>query len=307
MPIQQHQLSLATRKKDESVYKDEAGNVYFANGSSLQVNGLIIEDFHNNDLGISFREDDPNNPLKDAFKKARVTKSPIVLDLDGNGIATQNMANGNTFFDYDGNGFAERTGWATAGDGILVRDLNNNGTIDNGGELFGDRTLLQNGQTAGNGFIALADLDSNGDGKFDHQDATWNEVKIWQDSNSNGITDAGELKTLTELNIQSLTTAYTNNPVFDTAGNFLADPNGNIHQQQSSYTTTDGTTHLAEDIWFNVDLSSTTQVNPLALRAALRNMPEIQGMGNVASLRQVLEKEARNDCTYQFSNQTRAA
>lgn len=70
-------------------------------------------------------------------------------------------------------------------------------------------------------------------------------------------------------------------------------------KQLSSFTKTDGSIALAEDIWFNVDLSSTTQANPLALSAALRNMPEIQGMGSVASLRQVLEKEASNDCNYQ--------
>jgi len=206
-----------------------------------------------------------------------------VLDLNGNGIATQDLSTG-IFFDYDGNGFAERTGWATSGDGILVRDLNSNGQIDNGSELFGDRTKLKNGQTAANGFAALADLDSNGDGKLDSQDSAWTELNIWQDLDSDGSTDAGELKTLSDLGIQSIATGYSTNA--------STDANGNIHQQQGSYTKTDGSTALAEDVWFKADQSSTRNLNQLALSVAIHNMPEIQGKGNVGSLRQVMAQQA---------------
>ena len=45
---------------------------------------------------------------------------------------------------------------AGADDGLLVRDLNGNGNIDNGGELFGDLTQIADGVTAVNGFEALA-------------------------------------------------------------------------------------------------------------------------------------------------------
>jgi Ca2+-binding RTX toxin-like protein/GH24 family phage-related lysozyme (muramidase) len=280
------QLTFATRQKGETLYKDAAGNTYLQIGNTLQINDpLIIENFTAGDLGITLDEYDPNDPLKKAFGQAEQTKSPIVLDLDGNGIATQNLSNG-IFFDYDGNGFAERTGWATPGDGILVRDLNGNGQIDNGSELFGDRTLLKNGQTAANGFVALADLDGNGDGKLDSQDSAWAGLNIWQDLNSDGITNVGELKTLSDLGIQSIATGYTTNA--------STDANGNIHQQQGSYTKTDGSTVLAEDVWFKADQSSTRNLNQLALSVAIHNMPEIQGKGNVASLRQVMAQQDAN-------------
>ncbi len=280
------QLTFATRKKGETLYKDANGNTYLQAGNTLQINDpLTIENFTAGDLGITLDEYDPNDPLKKAFGKAEQTKSPIVLDLNGNGIATQDLSNG-TFFDYDGNGFAERTGWATSGDGLLVRDLNGNGQIDNGTELFGDRTKLKNGQIAANGFAAMADLDSNGDGKLDSQDSAWTELKIWQDRNSDGITDAGELKTLSELGIKSIATGYTTNT--------STDANGNVHQQQGSYTKADGSTALAEDIWFKADQSSTRNTNLLAISEAIHNMPEIQGKGNVASLRQVMEQQAAN-------------
>ncbi|MEW6620494.1 MAG: hypothetical protein AB1422_14355 [bacterium] len=75
------------------------------------------------------------------------------------------------YFDHDGNGFAEQTGWAGTDDGILVRDINGNGAIDDGKELFGDQTLLGDGTRASNGFQALAELDDNLDGKIDAGDA----------------------------------------------------------------------------------------------------------------------------------------
>jgi iron-regulated protein frpC, putative len=68
-------------------------------------------------------------------------------------------------------GLAESTGWVGAGDGLLVRDLNDNGQIDNGTELFGNNSVLSSGATAANGFEALADLDSNQDGVFNSSDS----------------------------------------------------------------------------------------------------------------------------------------
>ena len=48
------------------------------------------------------------------------------------------------YFDHNTNGFAENSAWVGADDGLLVRDLNNNGTIDSGRELFGNNTMLAN-------------------------------------------------------------------------------------------------------------------------------------------------------------------
>jgi hypothetical protein len=63
------------------------------------------------------------------------------------------LAGSNVYFDLDSDGFAERTGWVSASDGLLVRDNNGNGIIDNGSELFGTSTR--------NGFEVLRALDSN--------------------------------------------------------------------------------------------------------------------------------------------------
>ena len=264
-------------------------------------NSLVIEHFSSGNLGIPLGESsgdqgnipgnlgltldeyDPDDPLRQAFEQAERITSPIVLDLDGNGIATRSVADG-SFFDYDGNGFAERTGWATSGDGLLVRDLNGDGIINNGTELFGDRTLLKSGETAANGFYALADLDDNRDGRLDSHDAAWSELRIWQDRNSDGITDAGELTTLDELGIAGIATGFSSTATTDSQGN--------QHLQQGWYTKTDGSSGRAEDIWFAVDLASTRNENPLELSDTLRALPELNGRGNVASLRQVMAQQA---------------
>ena len=117
--------------------------------------------------------------LEENFETAETTRSPLVVDLNGDGvIGTTSVADG-VYFDHENDGFAEKTGWISAEDGVLVRDLNGNGLIDNGTELFGNSTILSNNETAANGFEALKELDSNGDGIFSNQDKAWNEVKVW--------------------------------------------------------------------------------------------------------------------------------
>lgn len=126
--------------------------------------------------------------IQSSFATAEKQLSPLVLDLDGDGVETINTER-NVHFDHENDGFAENTGWVGKDDGLLVRDLNNNGQIDDGTELFGNNSVLSSGQKAANGFEALKDLDSNNDGVFNSQDTAWNEVKVWKDTNQNGIVD----------------------------------------------------------------------------------------------------------------------
>ena len=98
--------------------------------------------------------------VKEIVSTAETVRSPLVVDLDGDGIETLGTDAG-VYFDHDDNGFLEKTGWIGKDDGLLVRDINNNGKIDDGTELFGDNSVLSNGVKAFNGFEALADLDTN--------------------------------------------------------------------------------------------------------------------------------------------------
>lgn len=88
--------------------------------------------------------------------------SPIAVSLSG-GLNFSSAEEG-VPFDLTGNGVPRRYAWpVSAGDGWLALDRNGNGLIDNGRELFGDRTILADGTSAANGFTALAELDVNGD------------------------------------------------------------------------------------------------------------------------------------------------
>ena len=126
------------------------------------------------------------------------------------------------------------TGWIKSDDGLLVLDRNNNGTIDNGRELFGDSTQLSSGGNVADGFAALADLDSNADGQIDANDTQFGSLKVWRDLNQDGISQADELSTLEQQNIASISLTKT-------ANNQLL-PDGNRILDLGTYTKTDGTT-----------------------------------------------------------------
>ena len=128
---------------------------------------------------------------------------PLTLDLNGNGIETVS-ANAGIVFDFNGDGIKTGTGWIKGSDGFLVRDLDGNGTIDNGSELFGVDTIKSDGTKALDGFDALRDLDSNGDGVFDAQDEHFSSVMVWQDLNQDGVSQVNELKSLLDSNIASI-------------------------------------------------------------------------------------------------------
>ncbi|MBK7898619.1 MAG: hypothetical protein IPJ99_04605 [Betaproteobacteria bacterium] len=138
-------------------------------------------------------------------------------------------------FDHDGDGLKTGTGWVKADDGLLVLDRNANGTIDTGAELFGVDTLLANGQKAANGFAALADLDLNHDGVFNSSDAAYTQVRVWQDANQDGLSQAGELKTLAALGVTGINLAPT------TVNQALA--GGNVLDLQATYTKAGGHRH----------------------------------------------------------------
>ena len=162
-------------------------------------------------------------------------KDPLVLDLDGDGIeATAIDRSAPVLFDHDADGIQAATGWIKADDGIVVLDLNGNGTIDTGRELFGDNTLLPSGGAAANGFEAIAQYDTNADGKINAADAVYTQLRIWQDANQDGVSQANELKTLGEMGIASI------NVVGQASTINLG--NGNTQPWSGSYTRTNGTT-----------------------------------------------------------------
>lgn len=152
------------------------------------------------DISAEEIEDDPekiNEILEDIKEKnssfnnaakAQPPRDPLIIDLGKQGIELTTLDNG-VNFDIDNNTFAEKTAWIGLEDGFLVLDRNENGKIDNGGELFGDQVILKSGLKSTSGFEALMEFDENKDGVIDKKDAIYSSLKVWIDENQNGISE----------------------------------------------------------------------------------------------------------------------
>ena len=220
--------------------------------------------------------------IKDNFNAARAwfaKPDPLILDLNGNGIETVAASAATPIlFDLNGDGIKTGTGWVAATDGFLVLDRNGNGTIDNGTELFGDSTQLAAGGKAADGFAALAGQDSNLDGAVNALDANFANLQVWQDLNQDGVSQAGELKTLTELGIASLNLAKTANSQTLTGGNQIAD--------LGSFVRADGTTAVMADVNLASDAFHRSFTDVIASTTQTAALPDMQGAGMVRDLRQ---------------------
>lgn len=223
----------------------------------------------------------------DLFSSATVAArvDPLILDLNGDGLATTNLDQSDVYFDLDSNGFAERTAWIDANDGLLVLDRNGDGKITNGQELFGDQTLLSNGTRATSGFEALREFDDNKDGKIDASDIVYLKLKVWQDLNRDGVSQAEEMKSLADVGIKAINLSST------VTG--AADAMGNIQRRLGSFVKTDGSDGQIGEYLLNRDTvgSRDTFGDSVAIPDDIAVLPDLQGAGNVSSLRIAMAKD----------------
>ena len=203
-------------------------------------------------------------------------ESPLVLDLDGDGIElTQfDTLTTTTFFDIDANGFAEQTAWVGADDGLLARDLNGDGLITDRTELFGGAAV--------DGFAILAGLDTNGDLVINAADAEWNDLRIWVDADGDAATDSGELHTLSAYNIASIDLAGVHAP--DPSAGETEEIAGNAISHISSYTLTDGTERDIVDAWFTHDNVNSFYNGDYTLDVRTLFLPTLRGYGELPDL-----------------------
>jgi hypothetical protein len=170
--------------------------------------------------------------------------SPLVIDLTGQGIQTVGLSMTGGTFDLLDTGNAIHSGWIASGNAFLAVDTNGDGVIDNRSELFGGEE--------GQGFAELAKFDTNGDGVVDAADQGFGKLLIWQDVNGDHRSEAGELMSLAQAGIASISLNDTVVPQIQ---------NGNRILERSDVTMDDGRTLQMADVYFETDAGEAAQAS----------------------------------------------
>ena len=244
-----------------------------------------IENFQNTYANINLHEKEP--PKCKAEQKA----SPLVLDLDGDGLELIDRAVSNTYFDFDSDGFAELTGWVAADDGLLAVDRDGDGRITGMSELFGaNPTILLDeidlSEPVESGFVALAEFDSNLDGKVDVTDTGFADLRVWRDLDGDGVGIESELFSLTALGIESIGLAFTRQETM---------VGQNLVMDVGQYTLTgNATPQEISDVYFAIDKFDTRDLNgDIEIPADVKALPFLLGDGAVSNLDVAMTRDPR--------------
>ncbi|WP_292476486.1 type I secretion C-terminal target domain-containing protein, partial [Mesorhizobium sp.] len=181
--------------------------------------------------------------------------TPVVLDLNHDGIQTTDLTHSTVSFDYDGDGVASKTAWVDSHDGILAIDLNGDGKVNNGSEIV----FTQHAAGAATDLAALEQVyDTNHDGKLTAADHDFAQFGVWQDANGNGVSDPGEFKSLAALGIVEIGLESNNQHSVSADGSVLT-------YGEATFTTANGETGAVADIGFgNFDSAASGAASTMA-------------------------------------------
>ncbi|HEV2745776.1 MAG TPA: hypothetical protein VGW34_00580, partial [Allosphingosinicella sp.] len=176
---------------------------------------------------------------------------PLLFDLDGDGFELIAPHKSGIYFDWDGDGIKDETGWAGPDDAFLVLDRDGDGAITRADEIsFG--TVQGKKDPFVTDLQGLRGFDSDGDGSLDADDADFGRFGLWRDADSDAVVDAGELLGLAEAGLAALSlTGWEtgdgfngqDNHIFATADAVFAD--GSVIAVADLFLGYDGSAHAA--------------------------------------------------------------
>jgi len=148
---------------------------------------VVLEDGRSIDFALELnmqRSFELEQNLKSSLN-TRILKDPLVINLTG---APVELTESSFQFDIDSDGQQDEISFVRPGSGLLVLDINEDGVINNGSELFGANT--------GQGFAELAQYDSDANLWIDENDPIFEKLQVWtKDEQGNdslvSLNDAG--------------------------------------------------------------------------------------------------------------------
>jgi Ca2+-binding RTX toxin-like protein len=184
-------------------------------------------------------------PYTLTFLRRNSTIPPIVLDLDLDGVELVSFHGSTVTFDMDSDGVRDTTGWVGADDGLLALDRDGNGTIDHINEIsfVGDLT----GATSD--LEGLRAFDTDGSGSLDAGDARYSEFRVWRDANQDGISQAGELRSLAEAGVKAVSLSFERTGAEPVASD-------NVVYATAEWHDAEGKAHAVGDVFFAYDPSN---------------------------------------------------
>ena len=184
----------------------------------------------------------PLVPQSDCSSTPVPVGSPLVVDLDGDGI---NLSNRHRIpFDLAATGEPVKIPALRGRDALLALDRDGNGRIDSGAELFGNAAPCGSARCT-DGVEALARHDANADGRIDGRDPVFARLRLWRDANRDGRSQPAELSRLSGAGLRSISLSARLDASW-------ADAAGNSVTRALSFTRTDGSTGLVPDVWFSL-------------------------------------------------------
>lgn len=198
----------------------------------------------------------------------------LAVDLDGKGIDTKDFVEG-PYFDFDGDKFAAKTSWISNDEAFLAIDKDGDGIIISGQELFGDKTLLKNGEEASSGFEVLSEYDSNTDGRISKKDEMFCKMMLWQDKNGDGLSTKDEMYTLDKAGIKEISLETT---IINERGSCV------VLVSTADVIYNDETKTTIGEMDFLVVLDAVIYTEEVYIDEKIMNMPNVETKGNVKSL-----------------------